>query len=67
MTHNSFVPMCNGKNSYCKDMRVMFTKYEHIPARREVGESSSLSVVDRDHYRTTESEVVFGNIPAHKK
>jgi hypothetical protein len=42
-------------------MRVKFTKIEHKPARREVGEGSSLSAVDWDQYHTTESEVAFGN------
>lgn len=46
----------------------MFTKTEHIPARREVGEGSSLPAVDWDQYCITESEVALGkHIPAHKK
>jgi hypothetical protein len=39
----------------------MFTKIEHIPARREVGEGSAISSVDCDQYHTNESEVAFGN------
>jgi hypothetical protein len=39
----------------------MLIKIEHIPARREVGEGSSLSAVDWDQYCITESEVAFGN------
>jgi hypothetical protein len=42
-------------------MLVMFTKIEHIPARRDVEEGSSLSAVDCDQCHTTESEVTFVN------